>query len=190
MFGWGEEGNKRYAPRYLRGSGSKIPFEIPIHGPVGPQIRQQPDQDHGIFGPGRVGARTQVGRDEGMRRPFENEERQIAMVLIVMIIECKLLLAIGRVIGVIKVEHDGRGRLCVAGNELVHQGRGETIDVLAVHTVFEPRERRGTRSIVGWIQGRPFHPEFEQGVTPQTLGGIGVRISRGDVIDALGQEVP
>src|SRR5437879_13633139 len=31
MFGWGEEGNKRYAPRCLRGSGSKIPFEIPIH---------------------------------------------------------------------------------------------------------------------------------------------------------------
>src|SRR5215467_3427405 len=27
----GEEGNKRYAPRCPRGSGSKIPFEIPIH---------------------------------------------------------------------------------------------------------------------------------------------------------------
>jgi len=31
MFGWGEEGNKRYAPRCPRGSGSKIPFEILIH---------------------------------------------------------------------------------------------------------------------------------------------------------------
>jgi hypothetical protein len=67
-------------------------------GPVAPQIRQQPDQDHGICGPGRAGTRTQVGRDEGMRRPFENKERQIAMVLIVMIIEGKLLLAMGGVI--------------------------------------------------------------------------------------------
>src|SRR5262249_16916856 len=31
MFGWGEEGNKRYAPRCPHGGGSKIPFEIPIH---------------------------------------------------------------------------------------------------------------------------------------------------------------
>jgi hypothetical protein len=112
------------------------------------------------------------------------------MVLRVMSRERKLLLAIGRVIGVIKVEHDGRGRLCVAGHALGHQGRGETIDVLAVHTVFEPRERRGTRSIVGWLQGGPFHPEFAQGGTPQTMGVIGVRISRGDVRDALGPEVP
>jgi len=27
-------------------------------GPVAPEIRQQPDQDHGIFGPRRAGART------------------------------------------------------------------------------------------------------------------------------------
>src|SRR5262249_23847592 len=31
MFGWGEEGNKRYAPHCPRGGGSKIPFEILIH---------------------------------------------------------------------------------------------------------------------------------------------------------------
>ena len=44
-------------------------------GPMVPQIGQQPDPDHGIFGSGRAGARPQVGRDEGMRRPFKNEER-------------------------------------------------------------------------------------------------------------------
>ena len=31
-------------------------------GPVAPEIRQQPDQDHGIFGPRRAGARTQSRR--------------------------------------------------------------------------------------------------------------------------------
>ena len=35
-------------------------------GPVASEIRQQPDQDHGIFGPSRASARTQVGRDQGL----------------------------------------------------------------------------------------------------------------------------
>src|SRR5256885_1642187 len=54
-------------------------------GPVASQIRQQADQDHGIFGPGGTGARAQVGGDQGMRGALENEEREIAIVLIVMI---------------------------------------------------------------------------------------------------------
>jgi hypothetical protein len=159
-------------------------------GPGVPQTRPQPDQDPGIFRPGRAGARTQGGRDEGMRRPCENEEWQRAMVLRGMIRERQLLRALGRIIGVIKVEHNGGWGLCVAGHELVHQGRSEPRDVLTVHTVFEPRERRGTRSIVGRSQGGAFHPKFAQGVTPQTIGVIGIRLSRGDLIDALGQEVP
>jgi hypothetical protein len=114
-------------------------------GPVAPQIRQQPDQDHGIFGPARAGARTQVRRDEGMRCPFDNEERQIAMVLIVMIIERKLLLAIGRVIGVIQVEHNGGRGLGIAGTEVVYQGARKPIEVFAVHLGLQPGARRGTR---------------------------------------------
>ena len=114
-------------------------------GPVVSQIRQQPDQDHGIFGPSRAGARTQVGRDEGMRGPFENEERQIAMVLIVMIIERKLLLAIRRIIGVVDIEDNGGGRLGVAGDEVVHQGPCEPIEVFAVHLMLQTREGGGTR---------------------------------------------
>ena len=57
-----------------------------------------------------------------MRCPFENEERQIVMVLIVIIIERKLLLAIGWVIGVIEVEHNGVWGLCVTGNKVVYKG--------------------------------------------------------------------
>ena len=53
-----------------------------------------------------------------MRCPFENEERQIVMVLIVIIIERKLLLAIG----VIEVEHNGVWGLCVTGNKVVYKG--------------------------------------------------------------------
>ena len=92
-------------------------------GPVVAQIRQQPDQDHRIVCPGGTGTRTQVGRDEGMRRPFKNEERQIAMVLIVMIIERKLLLAIRRIVRVVYIQDNGGGGLGVAGDEVVHQGK-------------------------------------------------------------------
>ena len=77
-------------------------------GPVAAQIGQEPDQDHGIFGPGGAGARAQVGRDERVRGAFENEQRQIAIVLIVMIIEGELLLPMRGIIGVIEIEDNGR----------------------------------------------------------------------------------
>jgi len=72
--------------------------------PMVAQIRQQPDQDHRIFGSSRAGPWAQVGRDQRVRGPFENEERQIAMVLIVMIIESKLLLTMRGIIGVVYIE--------------------------------------------------------------------------------------
>ena len=155
-------------------------------GPVAPQIRQQPDQNHGIFGPGRAGARTQVGCDKGMRRPFKNEEWQIAVVLIVMIVERKLLLAIRRIIRVVEIKDNSGRRLGVAGNEMIHKGPREPREVLTVDVVLQARERRGAGSIVGRIQRRPLHPEFEQGVTAETIGVIGVGIPRRDLIDALG----
>ena len=117
-------------------------------GPVVPQIRQQPDQDHRIFGPRRAGARTQVGRDQGMRRPFENEERQIAMVLIVMIIEGKLLLPIRGIIGVVDIEDNGWGRLSVTRNKVVDQGSRETIEVFAISLMFQTGEGGCTGSVL------------------------------------------
>ena len=77
-------------------------------------------------------------RHQGRRRPLKEKEGQRVIALVGMVIERQFLLAMGGIIGVIKVEYDGRGGLCVAGNVLVHQGRSETRDVLAVHTVFEP----------------------------------------------------
>jgi hypothetical protein len=79
-----------------------------------------------------------------MRRPFKNEERQIAMVLIVIIMERKLLLAIGGVIGMIKIKHNGGWGLCVTGEEMVHKSLTQPIEVFAVDMVLQTRERRGT----------------------------------------------
>jgi len=75
--------------------------------PVVREIGQEPDQEHGIFRPGGAGARAEARCDERVGGPFKNEEWQILLVLIVMIVEGKLLLAIGGIIGVVQIQHNG-----------------------------------------------------------------------------------
>ena len=106
-------------------------------GPMLPQRGQEPNQAHGIFRPSRAGARAQEGRDQRVGGPFDNEARQITMVLIVMVIEGKRLLAMGGIIGMIEIEHNGRRGLGVAGKKMIDQGGGETVEVLAVNLVFK-----------------------------------------------------
>ena len=65
------------------------------------------------------------------------------MVLIVMIIERELLLAIRRIIRVVQIQDNGGGGGRIAGDEVVHQGVCEAIEVLAVDLVLETREGRG-----------------------------------------------
>ena len=65
------------------------------------------------------------------------------MVLIVMIIELKLLLALGGVIGVVEVEHNCSRGLCVTGDERVHEGLRKPIEVFPVYLVFQTRKGRG-----------------------------------------------
>ena len=145
--------------------------------PVVTQIRQEPGQDHRIFCPTGTGARAQGGRDQGVRGPCKNEDWEIAMVLIVMIIEGKLLLTMRGIIGVVHIEDKGGRGLGVAGDAVVHQGACETIQIFTVHLVLQTGERGGTRSVVLRLQGTPLHPEFEQGVMAEVIGVIRVRIS-------------
>ena len=154
--------------------------------PMVSQIRQQPDQDHGIFGASRASPWPQVGRDEGVRGPFENEKRQITMVLIVMIIERKLLLAMRGIVGVVDIEDNGGGRLGVAGDAVVHQGPCEPIEVFAVHLMLQPGEGGSTREVVLGLHGTPLYPQFEHRVMAEMIGVIRIGISRGDLIHALG----
>src|SRR5262249_52952049 len=116
--------------------------------PVVTEIGQEPNQNHGIFRPSGACARAQTRRDERVGGAFKNEERQIAVVLIVMIIEGKLLLTMGRIIGVIQVEHNGGWRRWVTRDEVVHEGARESIEVFAVDTMFQTGERRCTSQIL------------------------------------------
>ena len=57
------------------------------------------------------------------------------MVLVVIIRECKLLLAIRRIIGVVQIK-DNSGRRCgVAGDEMIHKGPSEPIELWTVDLV-------------------------------------------------------
>jgi hypothetical protein len=125
-----------------------------------------------------------------MRGPCKKEEWERTIILIVIIIEGQLLLAMCGIIGVVHIEDNGGRGLRVAGDEVVHQGTRKTIQVCAVPLVLQTRERGGTRSVVLRIQGAPLHPEVEQRVVAEVIGVIGIRIPGGDLIHALGQQVP
>jgi len=145
--------------------------------PVVAQIRQEPGEEHRIVCPARPGTRAQGGGDEGVRGPCKNEAWKIAIVLVVMIIEGKLLLAMRGISRVVHIEDNGGGRLGVARDAVVHQGAGETREVFAIHLVLETGESGGTRSVMLRLQGTPLHPELEQGVTAEVIRVIRVRIA-------------
>src|SRR4029453_5601014 len=105
-------------------------------------------------------------------------------------IEGKFLLAMDRIIGVIEVQHNGGGRLGIAGDEVVDQRVGESVKILAVDTMFKTGKGRGTCQVLRGIQGGPLHAELQQGVVSETLGIIAIGIPRGDLVDTLGQEGP
>src|SRR5215217_713525 len=93
------------------------------------------------------------------------------------------------VIGVIEVEHNGGGGLGVAGDEVVDQRVGESVEVLAVDAVFQTRQGGGTRQVLRGVQGRPLHAELKHGVVSETIGIMAVRIPGSDLIDTLGEEI-
>src|SRR5918994_6222113 len=106
-----------------------------------------------------------------------------------MVIEGELLLAMGRVLGMIQVEDNGGRRLGIAGNEVVHEGLGEPVEIRAGHPVFESGEGGGTRQILCRIKRDTFHTQFKHGIVPETVRIIPISIARSNLIDPLGEEV-
>ena len=157
--------------------------------PVATQESEEPNQDHRILRTGGPCARAQAGRHQRTGESFKAQERQIAIVLIIMVIERHLLLAMGRIVCMIEVEHDGRRRLRVAGDEVGPQRLGEPIEVLTIHTVFKPREGRCTRQVLLGSQWRTLAPQLQQRIAPEAVGIMAVGLAGGHWIETLGQEV-
>jgi hypothetical protein len=106
-----------------------------------------------------------------------------------MIIESELLLSVGRIVCMIEVEHDGRGWLRIAGDEVGPQRSGESIDVFTIDTVFKPREGRRTRQVLLRSQWRTLDSQLKERIATEAVGIIAVGIAGGNLIDPLGQEV-
>ena len=121
---------------------------------------------------------------------FKNEQGQIAITLIVMVIEGEFLLTMGGIRGVIEVEDNRRWRLGVAGNEVVNKRMRKAVEIGARYAVFEPGEGRSTRQVLPRIERDAFDAQLEHGIVPETIGIIAIRLARRDLIDALGEEVP
>ena len=75
-------------------------------GPALPQVRQETRQNHGILRARGAYPGPEARRHQCVRRPLKDKEGQRAIALVVMIIKGKFLLAMGGIIGVIKVEHE------------------------------------------------------------------------------------
>jgi hypothetical protein len=158
-------------------------------GPVAASRGQEPHQEHGIFGPRGAEARPEVGGDERVRGPCENAQREIAIVLRVMMIEGELLLPLRGIIGVVDIEDHGGGRLRVTRHTVVNQGPREPREVCAVSLVFQTGAGGCTGSVRLGVQGRPLNAACKQGVPAEALGVVPVHIPRSDLRDALGSQV-
>jgi hypothetical protein len=112
------------------------------------------------------------------------------MALVMMVVEGEFLLAMGGVFRMIEVEDNRGGRLGVARNEVIDKRLGEPVEVRAGHLMFESGEGWRTGQVLSGIKRDPFHTQLKHGIVPKTIGIIAVRIAGGDLIDALGKEVP
>ena len=157
---------------------------------MAPESGQEADQDHRILRPRRPLPRAEEGGHHGVRGAFKNQQRQRAITLGVMVIEGEFLLAMGRVFRMIEVQDNRGGRPRIAGNEVVDERLGETVEVRAGHLMFEPGEGRRTRQVLGGIERDAFDTQLKHGIVPETVRIIAVRIAGGDLIETLGEEVP
>jgi hypothetical protein len=124
-----------------------------------------------------------------VRRACENEQREIAIALIVMIVEGELLRPMRGISGVVDIEDNGWGRLRGTRKKVVDPGPREPIEVFAVYLVFQTGEGGGTGSVLLGVQGRPRNTEFAHGGPAEAIGVVAVHIPRSHLIDALGQQV-
>jgi hypothetical protein len=159
-------------------------------GPLAAEIGQEAHQDHRILRPRRTLAGAEEGGYQGVQGPFKNQQRQIAITLVVMVVEGEFLLAMGRVCRMSEVQDNRGGGLRIAGNEVVDEGLGEPVEGRAGPLLFEPGEGRRARQIVGGIERGAFDTQLKHRIVPKTVRIIAVRIPGGELIDPLGEEVP
>jgi len=157
--------------------------------PDAAQPAQYATDDRRVLAPGGALAGPQHGGDELTREPLEQEQRQVAVAAVVVVVEGKLLLAVGAILGVIHVQQDHRRRFGITGDEGVDEGLRQAVDVPACQAVLQPRKGRPGGERVVRIQRRTLGRQLEDRIMPQVVGVIAVGVAAGGLKDALTQQV-
>jgi len=151
--------------------------------------RQYAAHDHGVLGPGWPFAGAQHGSHQRTGLTIKNHQRQIARTAVMVVVKRQWLLAVGRVFGMVQVEHEMAWWAGKAGDELLDQGLADPINVLAADRVFKARHRRRRRQRSAGIERQAASAKLEHRVVSQTIGIVAVFVAAADLVDPLRQQV-
>jgi hypothetical protein len=119
----------------------------------------------------------------------ESEDGEVAVTPVVSMEALELLLSVDGIVGGIEVDDDLFGRsCCVASDEVVHDGVGETDEFTSSDVVLETGEG-GLRSERVGVDGPPTDGDAEHGIVPHRVVVIGVLVSGSDGEDALAEHL-
>lgn len=152
------------------------------------QVQHALDDDRILFTGGTL-ARTQDGGDQLPGESFEEEQRQVAMIAVVVVVERQFLLPVCRILRVIHIQHDHGRRLGVAGDEGVDEAFGQAVNVFARYAVLEPGERGAGGQVISLAQRGTTDRQFEQRIAPQRVGVITVGVAAGGLEYPLTKQV-
>ena len=116
-------------------------------------------EDLGNLHPGGPLAGAQQRQHRLAASAVENVDRLEAGAIVVRIEECQLLLTVGRIIGVVNVEHDAMRRPREAPTVEIDLAEADARERPPVGQVLEPRQRRLAHQ-VGAAFGRPADRDF------------------------------
>ena len=106
------------------------------------------------------------------------------------VIKGEFLLAMGGILGVVHIGVNHRGWLGITGDELIDKGLGDAVDIPGRGGVFQTREGgRMARSLPA-SRGLRSCPQLEERIGTQGVGVVAILVTAGDLVDALGQEIP
>ena len=111
------------------------------------------------------------------------------MVTVMMVVKRQRLLAVGGVVSVVHIQRDAARGLWIAGDELLDQGAGQSIDVAAPKRAFQTGVGGATGQRRVGVQRRPSRRQFEERVMAQGVGIVAVFVAGGNLKDPLCQQV-
>ena len=141
---------------------------------------------------GRVIARPQEEGQQLLRAVVDlggDDQRQVAVLVVVAVKKGQLLLAVRFVVGDVQVENDPpRRRGLVPGHENLERDLGQPVEFAAPDAVFKTRQRR-LRGEIGVALGPAPGGHFQDRIGAQPVGVVAVFVTGGDLVNALPEQV-